>query len=201
MPATLETLIVLAFAIAPGFLAWFALSAHVPRTFLSDMHVVLILFLLSVAVHAVVSPFTIAVSDQIVSAWKDLENVKASGTVKIDLVVLVWMVTILLAAPLLIGWGLGKFRSAEKLQWILERLGLSQVQATPTAWYWYFLTNPKGCWVVAELDNGMLVGGEFGENSFASLTPHGRDIYLESSYEVSKDHVLGIRERIRLALG
>ena len=72
----------------------------------------------------------------------------------------------------------------KQLRWF----GLSQVELTGKAWDWFFLSRNKGCWVIVEFVDGTLVGGEFGESSFASLSPHKEDLYLESCYHVDENY-------------
>lgn len=90
--------------------------------------------------------------------------------------------------PIAVAFVVSSLWSASCLQGALGKFGLSLVQRTPKAWDRFFLTQSEGCWVVAEMDDGALVGGEFGQGSFASLSPHNEDLYLESAYFVDKDH-------------
>lgn len=48
--------------------------------------------------------------------------------------------------------------------------------------------NRRGCWIVAEMDDGSLVGGEYGAGSFVSLSPHRADLFLEKEYYLDEDH-------------
>ena len=74
------------------------------------------------------------------------------------------------------------------MQFYLAKLGMSVAQTIPTAWDWVFLSQTDGCWIVAEMDDGSLVGGEYGAASFVSLSPHRTDMFLEKEYYLDEDH-------------
>ncbi len=44
-----------------------------------------------------------------------------------------------------------------------------------------------GCWLIVELDDGRIVGGRFGTNSYATTYPESGDLYIEELWTVSDD--------------
>jgi hypothetical protein len=190
MPVTIEAIIILALFLAPGFICRTAMWAGVPQTFVSNFHTVVISLTFSVVVHLVASFHTLDVAPKLAALFGFLK----AG--KFDLVafegsVVVWVVCVLFLYPVVIAFVLSKIWMADWIQSLMEHFGLSKVQRTPTSWDWFFLTEKQGSWIVAELDDGTRIGGEFGEGSFASLSPHSKDIYIESIYDVDVDHNFG----------
>lgn len=57
------------------------------------------------------------------------------------------------------------------------------VHPTPKAWDYYF-GQGKPCWVLVHLKDGNLVGGLYGEESFASSYPKSEDIYLQETWRL-----------------
>jgi hypothetical protein len=55
----------------------------------------------------------------------------------------------------------------------------------PTAWDYHFGKGRAG-WVLIRLKSGLLVGGLFGPESFASSYPH-RDLYLQQTWTLDQD--------------
>ncbi len=60
------------------------------------------------------------------------------------------------------------------------------IHPTPKAWdYLFSLGEPF--WVLIHLKNGDLIGGLYGENSFASSFPNEQDLYLEKVWGVNEN--------------
>ena len=105
-----------------------------------------------------------------------------------------WAVGVFVVVPALLAQLFSFALEWERVQPILTLFGKSKVQLTPQSWDWFFCTQERGCWVVAELNDGSLVGGPYGENSFASLSPHAKDLYLEEAYSVTRSPSAGQSE-------
>jgi hypothetical protein len=60
------------------------------------------------------------------------------------------------------------------------------IHPTPKAWDHFFSVG-KSFWVLVHLKNGDLIGGLYGENSFASSFPNEQDLYLEEVWRVDKN--------------
>ena len=199
MPNTVEALIVIVLLVAPGFLAWQVLSARIPSVFRSKTHFFVVSFQLSVLVHLLISPLTYLWVDRIVAIWQSFSSVSSTGKVGFDWIVFCWLFLILFVGPILLAFLFSSIWRANWSQYSLGIIGLSRVDLTPHAWDWFFLTEENGCWIVAELDDGSKVGGEFGTNSFVSIAPYGRDIYLEKLYEITEDGEFG--EELKDSIG
>lgn len=191
MPNTIEALIVIVLLVAPGFLAWQVLSARIPSVFRSNTHFFVVSFQLSILVHLFISPLTYIWAGRVVELWQNFNKVSNIGRVEFDWLVFFWLMLVLFVGPIFLAYILSSIWRANWSQSILSIIGLSRVDLTPQAWDWFFLTEEKGCWIVAELNDGTKVGGEFGDNSFVSISPHGRDIFLEKLYEITEDGNFG----------
>jgi len=194
MPETLEAVVIVILLVAPGFLCRMFLGAGIPRVFVSEVHFILVALLFSILVHVTALPFTLEIADRIGTLWNALINIGAEQPLSMDWLVFLWVVCVLFVFPALLALVLSWLWRARWTQPLLERLGISQVESTPQAWDWFFLTQEQGCWVVAEMEDGTRVGGEYGAGSFVSITPYGKDLFLESVYDVDEEHVFGDRK-------
>ena len=93
--------------------------------------------------------------------------------------VLAWMLALatLMGAPAI--W---PFAARYALR-LAERHGLISPQA-PTAWDDFFDAHRAGLWVQAILTDGRVVGGVFGQRSFASSHPRPGHIYIQELWEI-----------------
>ena len=66
---------------------------------------------------------------------------------------------------------------------LAERKGLISPQS-PTAWDDFFDSNRSGLWVQVILADGRVVGGVFGQQSFASSHPQPGHIYVQELWEI-----------------
>lgn len=189
MPVTVEALVIVVLLVAPGLIAARTLRAENPSPFRADRPAIFLALLFSLLVHALLLPFTLALIPDFVAFRASIEQAMVSGTpARLDAGIVFWAAAVLLVVPAAMGWLLSRLWRANWARPLWHRLGLSIVQLTPTAWDWFFLSQRDGCWVVAELADGTVVGGEFGTNSFASLSPNDKDLYLEKEYYVDEDH-------------
>ena len=188
MPATLEALAIIILIVMPGFLCWQLLASHIPNTFVSDAHSVITSLIFSILIHLLALPVTISLANKIVAFSALLKEVNGQNSVAMDWSIFAWLVTVLFILPVIVAFIISWFWRANWSQSVLEKIGLSLVQRTPKAWDWFFLTQKQGFWIIAELDDGTLVGGQYGPESFSSLSPDREDLYLETCYYVDEYH-------------
>jgi len=60
----------------------------------------------------------------------------------------------------------------------------------PTAWD-YFVGQRKSCFMLVHLNDDSMIGGHYGENSYASTWPDPPSIYLEKVFKVKPDGTFG----------
>jgi Family of unknown function (DUF6338) len=84
-----------------------------------------------------------------------------------------------------IAWPL-LLRAAFRSKWLAHRIQLPY----PTAWDFYF-DQRKPVFTLIHLNDGSLIGGYCGLNSFAGTSPNDGDIYLEAIYHVSSEGEFG----------
>jgi len=191
MPATLEAVLVLLILVVPGFVAARLFKSPLPNALVSERQFIVLTVFLGILVHLIALPFTIRIWPEIAALWSALELAEEGVVPHLSFSVLAWCLAILMLVPLLVALVASSIWRWQPLQPFLGRFGLSLVEMTPQAWDWFFLTQRRGCWILAELDDGRLVGGEFGERSFASLSPYAHDLYLEREYYVDEAHNFG----------
>ena len=92
------------------------------------------------------------------------------------LVLVVAFIVLPAAWPFVLVWLL---RFAEGRGWIAVR--------ARTAWDDFFGRQRTGCWIQVELNDGRLVGGRFGRNSYASAYPDPGHLALEELWTVDSD--------------
>ena len=191
MPGTLEAVIILVLLVAPGFLCSRLITTEIPRPFISEGHSLFLALIFSILIHVIILPFTVSVAPEFFSFKAGLQNLSQTKSAELNTVVVIWLVSVLFIVPLVVAYGLSAVWKSNWAQPILERFGLSIVQLTPQAWDWFFITQRDGCWIVAELEDGTLVGGEYAKDSFVSLSPHSPDLFLERAYYVDEEHNFG----------
>lgn len=82
----------------------------------------------------------------------------------------------LVVSPILLALLTAKVRN---FKWVAKHLGYP----TRTAWDEFFRRRQE-CWILFYLKNGMMVGGYFGEHSYATTYPQPPEIYVEEVYRV-----------------
>lgn len=91
----------------------------------------------------------------------------------------VWFLLVVFVWPVVAGIALSKLVEATWFDRQLDRVGMSYVDRTPTAWD-YAVRDERTSWVRVHLKDGKTtLVGWFGTNSFASLYSPRKDIYLE----------------------
>lgn len=188
MPATIEALIVIVVLVTPGFVCARLLTSEIPQPFVSQSHSLILALIFSILVHAIVLPWTLSLAADMSEFSKKIGEINSSKALDMDWSVFVWFLAVVFLAPAILAWILSTIWKSAWAQPALGRFGLSIAQLTPRAWDWFFLTQTTGCWVVAEMDDGSVVGGKYGRDSFAALSPHSFDLYLEEQRYVDNDH-------------
>ena len=89
----------------------------------------------------------------------------------------------------LIPWALGQLTARiVGIEWIdkniMDRLDLSIVQRTPTAWQ-YVINKEESAYALVFLKDGRVIGGCYTKNSFASANPKHGDLYLETRCQLN----------------
>jgi hypothetical protein len=98
----------------------------------------------------------------------------------------VWILLILVG-PAAFGLVLGIAAQKDWGNWFANKFGLSFVHVIPAAWDWRFSKAPRGgMFVMVTLEDGEMVAGFFGTNSFASSDTAERDLYIEEEYTVNE---------------
>jgi hypothetical protein len=87
----------------------------------------------------------------------------------------------LFVSPLILGTVSGRFAQRDHMARFLRRLGFRTVHYIPTAWDWHF-SRQEELWARITMEDGSVIFGFFGSQSFASSNPDERDIYLEQVY-------------------
>lgn len=181
MPATVEAVAILVAFVLPGFILANVYNRNVSRPTPSDTKLAIESIGFGAFNHLVASPFTLQVFE-----WYERGTLLTKHTGGL----FVWCALVIFLLPILFGSVFSLIVEARVLQTVLGKLGLSVALRTSQAWD-YFFQQREGCWVLVHLKSGSVIGGIFGRHSFASLTPHPRDLYLEQSYEVKEDGTFG----------
>jgi hypothetical protein len=96
-------------------------------------------------------------------------------------------VVVVLVLPVAIAQlGLLWRRSTSLRPWALKRLGVSPAHSTPSGWDHFFGQNSPAL-VRATLSDGRVVGGYYGDESFAGYSDHHEDLFLEQRWELDED--------------
>jgi len=185
VPGTIEAILLLLLLVLPGAMCLWLVSSSVPAVLSGQRQFLVFTVLIGVLIHAICSWLTVSWWEQIIGSIRSFGTASTSAEIQIPLVVVIWAAVLFLFVPALLAWGARRILIWEKAQGFLDQFGKSKVQLTAQAWDWFFLTQTQGCWVVAEMDDNKLVGGPYGNASFASLSPDPRDLFLEEAYEVA----------------
>ncbi|MEQ9091358.1 MAG: DUF6338 family protein [Balneola sp.] len=74
--------------------------------------------------------------------------------------------------------------------WIKKSISKKLLLPFPTPWD-YFFNKREPCFILIHLKSGHKIGGFYGENSYANAFPDNGDIYLETTYSVTKNGEFG----------
>ena len=95
--------------------------------------------------------------------------------------------TVMMVLPLTLAYlGLLWQRSSNVRPGLLKWLKVSPAHSTPSGWDHFFGQNTPAL-VRATLTDGRVVGGYFGDESFAGYSDHHEDLFLERRWELDND--------------
>ena len=188
MPTTIEAFLLLILFVAPGFLCARIVRAEIPSSFTGERNSIILSMIFSTLIHVILLPYTFSMLPNIHEFTASFEKIDNTKELIIDWSVFWWIVIVLFVAPFAAAVALSWLWRFGPMQPFLSMLGMSVAQTIPTAWDWVFLSQTDGCWIVAEMEDGSLVGGEYGAGSFVSLSPHRTDLFLEREYYLDEDH-------------
>lgn len=97
-----------------------------------------------------------------------------------------WIALIFLG-PALFGFLLGLAAAGDWVRRLAARIGLNPVHPAPTAWDYVFAGRRGDAFVLVTLENGSMIAGLFGADSFASSDPAERDLLIEEVHDVDDE--------------
>jgi hypothetical protein len=187
IPSTLQGLLIVLLAIAPGFLAaTYWARAKTRRVPASDLHTILQALALSLVVQVIVAPLTYRFFYPVRAHIYDYDPRDLVG----------WLVLTVLVVPLVLGVALGKFEE-RYLAPRRDRTGESALHrlftqiwppSPPSSWDWFFMqVIPDGSFVLVEFEDGTRVAGTWERNSFATTSPEPHGLILAREWLVDED--------------
>lgn len=100
---------------------------------------------------------------------------------------LFWWLGIILVLPLFIGLARAALREWETPQHVLEKMGFSVLETSPSAWDDKIHKMGEAGPVVVTLKSGGVVGGDLRGDSYAAAAKNGGDLYLEETYWLDEE--------------
>ena|ERR1700735_2498584 len=170
MPTSIQAVLVVIVFLIPGFVASRILSYAYPASEPSDARLILTAIMHSCINYALLSWLFIL-------SWKKAWYSNTAFLVFLTLLTLFVM-------PVLSGLILVRVAETKCLGKLREMFGLPH--PVPKAWD-YFFRRRIPCWVVATLKTGRVIGGFYGQKSFASSYPAEEDLYLEQLCNMAPD--------------
>ena len=86
----------------------------------------------------------------------------------------------------LLGFVIALIKQSQCISWILSKLKINIMHATPTAWDYLFF-NQGSAFIIVTLTDDTKLYGWYSSNSFTSSDQDERDIFVEIGYKLSKD--------------
>ncbi len=142
-----------------------------------DARQVIVMGAFGLFLHTLVFPF----GTRFVVGWYDEGRIEEHW-----LASYIWFVFTIFLWPIVVGIVLGKLIKMEWVDAQLDKVGLSHVDRTPSAWDWT-IDLRESRWVRVHLRDGSTIGGFYGTSSFASLHTSQRDIYLEQVWFLDEE--------------
>ena len=178
MPENLDAIRVIILFIIPGFISQYIIGSSIPRRHQSANGVLLEAILFSCINYALFGwPLLLAPG-----VYPKLIEQHAVW-------VLVGWATVLLITPIGIGLIFSWLINKQKLTGLYGLLGLRYTDPIPRAWDYYFGQRKQG-WVRVTFNDGTMIAGFLGTQSFASSFPSPEDLYLEKVYQIDENGVL-----------
>lgn len=178
MPATREALIIALLAIVPGWIyvqVWARNKTWAPPT--TDLRTVLQAISASLVIQILAWPI---LGRRVFDVRDHLQNHTT--------LVVWWLALVVLLIPFVAGLILGKLSDLLDQQNIhgLDRwLRFLWPASLPSAWDLFFAQRiPDGGFLTIMLDDGKIIAGAFGSQSYVTTTPQDKGIYLEVEWLV-----------------
>jgi hypothetical protein len=172
MISTVESLIILVFFVAPGFLTTYIINRKVNPVDTSELRLILISLIFSILNHVILSFWTI----NIYYFYK--QNILFTNHI---LSFISWAIVIIIILPLIIGIIISLLLEIPFMQKIYNFFNISKANRISSAWDYVFLQE-EGNWSIVHLKSGDNIFGKIGKKSFISLSHNNHDIFLEEIY-------------------
>jgi len=162
MPTSIQAVIVIALFLMPGFIARTVLASIYPTSEPSEARLGLAAVTLSCVNYGIWSWLVIL-------SWQ-------KHWYKSDGFLAFLALLILFLSPVVGTLAVVKLMQTSAFRSVRETFGIRH--PAPKAWD-YFFGRGAACWIIATLKSGRVIGGYYGNESFASSFPHEEDLYLE----------------------
>jgi len=176
LPTTLNALIVVALVFVPGIIFGQLIRrsiAHFPETV--DARHFLAMGASGLFLHTLIYP----VWTRCVYSWY------RNGALDEHWVgTYVWFLVVIFLWPVVAGIGISKLVEYPWVDSQLDKVGMSYVDRTPSAWDYAFLGG--GAWVKVYMKDGSVVAGVFDQRSAASVYGRRHDLFLETVYDLNE---------------
>lgn len=96
----------------------------------------------------------------------------------------IWF-AIIFISPVIVGAFIGIIKRKEWMRKLLQKTGINTVHPIPVAWDYIFSKTEQPVWLLVTLKDNNLIGGYFGDKSFAGNNIDGKDVYIQEVYKVS----------------
>jgi len=176
MLSGIESLMVLIFFIAPGFIIVSIINRKINPPESSEIKLILISLIFSIFNHLIISYWTIQIFNFYINHVLFTEHLKYFIT---------WSLISIFALPIIIGILISLLLDFKFMNKIFGFFNLSKENRISSAWDFIFLKS-MGSWVIIHLKSGDKVYAKMGIKSFYSLTHNNHDIFLEEIYNYNK---------------
>lgn len=141
----------------------------------------------SIGPHILLLGWTIRLVQLWLSQWKhEFAAIGPGETTELA----AWSVSLIFLVPAILGIVASSFLDAEWSQPFLGKIGWTKAARTTTAWEWAFFP-AEPCWLLVTLNDGTVVGGEFGEAAFVGYDRTQQDLFIPNPYLVYDDRTFG----------
>ncbi|MFA1822989.1 DUF6338 family protein [Virgibacillus oceani] len=160
--------------VVPGFIIDSIYRVFVPQKDVTGQSILLRFLVFSTINYIVVFPILILLSR--------IPYIQSNVQFKLYVSILVIFsisVSIALIIPVIFnkGW----------VRTLLQKIGINTIHIIPTSWDYQFNKN-KPSYLIVYLEDGGIVFGYWGSDSFASSIRNDKDLYLEKIFDVNEDN-------------
>jgi hypothetical protein len=181
-PATGTALLLLVAFVLPGFVTVVTREAtYVVKDATTGFERLLLSLTYSIRVYGIL----------LVGAWllgitnRDISKLYHGHSPLRDYIVLAFLG--LFALPVFLSESGRRWRKSKRFRpWALERLKISVAHSTLSGWEHFFGSNQEAL-VRITLDDGRVIAGFFGGDSFAAYSTDSQDLFLEERWELDED--------------